>query len=99
MNILNKDGVASEEAQKPPEELGRFLQRSMLQMKAEYMAEDGRGVDYAQLASSDLFAQYVKMVHQLVDCDPTPLPEQDRMAFFISILSTIIFVAKFVPIS
>ena len=85
MNILNK-AVSDGLDQRPPEELGRYLQKAMLQIKAEHIAEDGRGVDYTKLASSELFKEYAQVARQLVNSDPGPLSEPERMAFFISIL-------------
>lgn len=85
MNVLNSlEGEVAEPMM--PEELSRHLQKAMLELKAEHMAADGRGVDYAKLASSQLFSEYVKLSSQLATCDPTQLSEESRMAFFISIL-------------
>lgn len=88
MNVLNTEGNAggNSPALQTPEQLGRYLQKAMLQVKASHMDSEGHGVDYAALASSEAFSQYVTVVQQLVSCDPTQLPEDERMAFFISIL-------------
>ena len=87
MNVLNRAGSEGDSTgQRSPQDLGRYLQQAMLQIKTEHMDASGRGVDYQRLASSKLFTEYLQVAHQLVDCDPTPLSEQDRMAFFISIL-------------
>ena len=58
----------------------------MLQMKGEYMTEDGRGVNYEKLTGSDLFKCYQSLTGELVQCDPSQLNEEERKAFFISIL-------------
>lgn len=89
MNVLNTIGYApgADVAEhKTPEELGKYLQQTMLKIKAEHIGADGHGVDYMKLTSSRLFSDYVQMANQLVNCDPTLLLEQERMAFFISIL-------------
>lgn len=86
MNVLNSGGSGHGELVNTPEQLGRYLQKAMLQIKANHIGSDGRGVDYTALASSDAFSEYVRVAQQLVNCDLTPLSEEDRMAFFISIL-------------
>lgn len=88
MNILNtgRDVSGAAPALETPEQLGRYLQKAMLQIKAAHIDAEGRGVDYASLASSEAFLEYVKVAEQLVKCDPSQLPEEERMAFFISIL-------------
>lgn len=91
MDILNagvpaKPGTAVES----PEELGRCLQRAMLLMKGEHMSGDGRGIDYTALASSESFSDYIQLAGQLENCDLTTLPQDERMAFFISILKGIV---------
>lgn len=90
MNVLNIGGVSGgaegNAAVETPEQLGRYLQRAMLQIKADHIGNDGRGVDYSSLASSKSFLEYIQVAGQLVTCDPIPLSEEERMAFFISIL-------------
>ena len=85
MNVLN-DGDTDSAGSQAPEQLGRHLQQAMLQIKADHIGADGRGVDYASLRSSKAFAEYVQVARQLVHCDPTALSEEAKMAFFISIL-------------
>ena len=90
MDILNagaapKPGIAVES----PEELGRSLQKAMLQMKGEHMSGDGRGIDYTALVSSKSFSDYIQLAGQLENCDLTTLAQDERMAFFISILNCI----------
>lgn len=85
MEILNA-GAPHESPAPLPEELGRSLQKAMLQMKGEHMSGDGRGIDYAGLASSKSFSDYIQLAGQLENCDLTTLPQDQRMAFFISIL-------------
>ena len=85
--VLNRGvGVASPAETRPPLELALDLQRTMLQMKGEYMTEDGRGVDYEELTSSDVFKRYESLAGELERCDPSKLDEDERKAFFISIL-------------
>lgn len=87
MNVLNSGGDVNGVVPVPetPEQLGTYLQKAMLQIKAAHMDREGRGVDYASLTSSEAFSEYVRVAQQLVNCDPTQLPEEERMAFFINI--------------
>ncbi len=91
MNILNIKSAPGQETQsqaaaKDPVQLSRCLQQAMLQLKADHMSPDGRGVDYAGIASGKAFADYLSLAEELIECDPTSLSEEERMAFFISIL-------------
>lgn len=90
MNVLNLSGTGTNEedreSSRSPVELANYLQRAMLQIKAEHISPDGRGVDYSNLTKSQSFSDYVKVSHELVTSDPTPLSEDERKAFFISIL-------------
>lgn len=86
--ILNQNvGVAPPATPRPPSDLALELQRTMLQMKGEYMIEDGKAVDYEKLTHSELFKHYQSLTAELVNCDPSQLDEDERKAFFISILS------------
>lgn len=69
-----------------PDTLSSALQQSMLRMKGEFMDAEGRGVDYEGLRKSALFSEYVKLAGELVECDIGCLGEEERKAFFISIL-------------
>lgn len=86
MNVLNNGVVVDAAILGTPEQLGRQLQQAMLQIKADHIGADGQGVDYASLTSSKAFSEYIKIAQQLVNCDLTVLAEEERMAFFISIL-------------
>ena len=71
---------------RPPSELALELQRTMLHMKGEYMTEDGKGVNYEMLTHSELFERYQSLTRELEYCDPSQLNDEERKAFFISIL-------------
>lgn len=86
MNILNSGDREGPEGSKSAEELSRQLQKSMLRLKGEYMSADGRGIDYAGLASSGTFQEYVAMSWLLAQCDLSVMTEDARKVFFISIL-------------
>ena len=90
MNILNVVGASDEgnpdDEMKSPDELARYLQQAMLHIKAQHISPDGRGVDYSGLASSTPFQDYIKVANKLIKCDPSSLSEDERTAFFISIL-------------
>ena len=87
LRILNqKVGVAPHSTPRPPSDLSLELQRTMLQMKGEFMTDDGKGVDYAKLTQSELFGVYQSLAGELVNCDLSQMSEEERKAFFISIL-------------
>lgn len=87
MNILNViDDTVSLGESRTPEELARYLQKSMLRLKADHISSDGKGVDYSSLVTSEAFKEYVQVSQQLICCDPSLLAEEERRAFFISIL-------------
>lgn len=87
MNILNNTTLEKDQETRNAQEIAKNLQRSMLRMKGDHMTSDGRGVDYSSLSTSDAFAEYTKMAAELVHCDCSSLNEEERKAFFISILS------------
>lgn len=69
-----------------PVEVAARLQRQMLQMKAEFISNDGMSVDYDSLRNSDTFKHYVSISQQLHHLDLTKLSLMEKKAFFISIL-------------
>lgn len=73
-------------ARRPPAALANELQRTMLRMRGEYMSSNGKGVDYAALKESDLFSHYLQLARELAACNISELSEEERKAFFISIL-------------
>ena len=56
-------------------------------MKGEVISEDGTGVKYSELPKNPLFIQYKQQAQALRNADLKPLSEDEKMAFFISILS------------
>lgn len=89
LNLAASDGRRpAGAARRPPGALATELQKSMLQLKGEFMSEDGRQVYYTQLKSSQLFKDYEILARQLCDCDLMALQEEtEKKAFFISILN------------
>ena len=86
VRILNQDvGVAPQATPRPPSDLALELQRTMLQMKGEFITKDGKGVNYELLTHSELFKRYQGLTSELEQCDPSQLDEDERKAFFISI--------------
>ena len=55
-------------------------------MKGEVISEDGTGVKYDELKHSKLFTQYKEAAAQLNSVDLSKLSEEEKSAFFISIL-------------
>ena len=60
-------------------------------MKGEIITEDGSGVKYEELPKSPLFSQYKQQAYQLRHANLTTLSEDEKMAFFISILSKVLY--------
>lgn len=86
VRILNQDvGVVPQTTPRPPSDLALELQSTMLQMKGEFMTEDGKGVNYEMLTRSELFKRYQGLTGELEQCNPSRLDEDERKAFFISI--------------
>ena len=85
--VLNSNGGNSDVVSRPADQLSVALQRHMLSMKGEFLSEDGRGVNYTELSKSDSFKNYVVTAGELRGVDLTECTEQQRKAFFISILS------------
>lgn len=90
LNLTASGGSSS--ARRPPSALALELQKSMLQLKGQYMSEDGHEVHYDQLRDSQLFAEYKRIAKLLCDCELGNLQEEnERKAFFISIPQTMLF--------
>lgn len=68
------------------EEVGLELQRSMLSLQGEYLAESGRGVDYHALAHSEAFKDYCRLAEKLNYVEMESANVEERKAFYISIL-------------
>ena len=87
LHVLNSSEEAGRSgARRPPGPLALELQKTMLRLKGQYMSEDGREVHYHQLRSSGLFQDYEDVARQLCDCDLTELDDNEKKAFFVSIL-------------
>ncbi|ESO94705.1 hypothetical protein LOTGIDRAFT_175345 [Lottia gigantea] len=67
-------------------DLSKTLQKLMLRLKGEFMADDGKGVDYSKFKTSQLFPEYKKQACQLQNIDLNTLSEVEKKVFFISIL-------------
>ncbi len=68
------------------EQLGLELQRCMLSLKGQFLAEDGRGVDYQLLRDSAEFQEYCGIAVRLNTVRLSEQSEIERKSFFISIL-------------
>ena len=68
------------------EQLGLELQRCMLSLKGQYLAEDGRGVDYQLLRDSVEFKEYCGIAVKLNSVRLNGQSEIERKSVFISIL-------------
>ena len=85
--VLNSASTsAGSSARRKPNELSLELQQTMLRMKGDYISADGKGVDYGALKGSELFLQYVQLSSELMYCDVAVSSDEERKAFFLSIL-------------
>ena len=99
--VLNAVNGGGEEVKGPVEreltveQLGLDLQRSMLSLKGQFLADDGSGVNYHSLRTSAEFKDYCAIAEKLkyVQLKPSgesTLTEDEIKSFFISIHSIII---------
>ena len=73
------------------EAVGMVLQHSMLSIKGQYLAENGKDVDYGKVGSSQEFSEYCQVANSLCNVDLSSCTEDERKAFFISILLIITY--------
>lgn len=71
----------------PGEEVAAKVQKLMLQLKGNFMTDDGQGVDYSGLRESELFREYQDQCQQLSHVDVGKMADSQKKAFFISILT------------
>jgi len=74
---------------KPAVEVAHALRKAILDMYDEFLAPDGKGVDYAGLGKSDKFSTYEEISYELQRTNIVSLPENERKAFFINIYNTL----------
>ena len=87
--ILNPTGADQQtELSWEPVEVAVRLQKQMLQLKAQFISDDGRSVKYNELKNSDTFKDYITDCQQLHHLDLTKLSLTEKKAFFISILTS-----------
>lgn len=65
--------------------IAKQLQKLMLQIKGQFMCDEGKTVDYSRIKTSGLFLQHVEECKKLVNVDLKSLADHGKMAFFISI--------------
>lgn len=85
--VLNETVAAVEQAQLSWEsiEIAGRLQKEMLTLKSQFISEDGKSVDYANMKKSDIFKDYIRNCQQLHYLDLTKLSLVEKKVFFISI--------------
>lgn len=84
--VLNSQLSTDSQPTQSVESAGMSLQRSMLSIKGSYLAADGRGVDYDKVRGSPEFGEYSVIASGLAGVDLSSCGEDERKAFFISIL-------------
>ena len=87
LQILNEAVSTNEEKDQYSDgDISARLQKLMLKIKGDFMTEKGRAVDYSALRSSDMFARYTKECTMLHGVDLGSLGDEEKIAFFISII-------------
>ena len=89
-HVLNVDGAPSsvEDAAALAEQLKDLTRK----LEAELLGEQGRGMDYARLKGSDLFARLCETARALRGVRPEDLPtDAERLAFFINLYNVLMF--------
>jgi hypothetical protein len=63
------------------------LRKVILQLKADFISEDGSGVNYKGMGQSKIFTQYKKLAGNLrtIELEYLKANEQERKAFFINL--------------
>jgi hypothetical protein len=84
LNLSQTQGISPENG----ENISKGLQKLMLQIKGEFMLEEGRAVDYNGIKTSALFSKYFEQCSRLTNVDLRTLTDLEKMAFFISIFPT-----------
>ena len=86
MIVLNEKPEISNNEEVSIDLIGK-LRNSLLQLKAEFISEDGTSVDYKAMGKSEAFSEYQKLASKLKIIDLKPL-ENDKTeckAFFINL--------------
>ncbi|XP_065175504.1 uncharacterized protein LOC135805404 [Sycon ciliatum] len=74
----------------PAAQLSENLRRLILKLYADYLSDDGRSVDYAGMAKSEQFEQYVKLSAELQRTEVGKMTRQETLAFFINIYNALV---------
>ncbi|XP_046340735.1 uncharacterized protein LOC124121721 [Haliotis rufescens] len=81
---------------KPPDsaaesanDLAKKLQKTMLRLKGDFMTGEGRGVNYTELAKSDVFQEYKTQTALLHNVSLETLSQNQLKAFFINIYNAL----------
>jgi len=86
VHVLNLAGSENQPSvRRAPSAVALELQKTMLQLKGQCMAGDGRGVQYSGLRESQLFSEYERVARELANCDLRDVKEEEKKPFFISI--------------
>ena len=84
LNLTQTQEISAENG----EDISKRLQKLMLQIKGQFMSEEGKAVDYNGIKTSDLFVKYVEECSKLTRVDLRTLRDEEKIAFFISIFPT-----------
>lgn len=89
LNVLNKKAL-TDTSTRSAVELSRKMQKTMLQLKGEFILDDGKGIDYAAIKGSKIFKDYRdNLAPQLQHVSLDSISENEKMAFFINIYNAL----------
>lgn len=89
LTVLNKTHTEDTSSQSAVD-LSKKLQKTMLQLKGEFMTHDGKGVNYPLLKQSQIFKEYSeKMAPLLQNVKLDNVNENEKKAFFINIYNAL----------
>jgi len=71
-------------------EVGEALRKTILQLHADFLSEDGRRVDYAGIKDSPAFKSYKDIARQLQNVEIEGSSENQRLAFFINVYNALV---------
>lgn len=87
---FNFKGKIIELEPKKAQEMGTSLWRITLAIFEQYVAEDGKHVDYQGISMSEEFRRYLTLTHQLQRVDLLETSREEKLAFFINLYNAMV---------
>ncbi|QDZ20252.1 DUF547 domain-containing protein [Chloropicon primus] len=87
--VFNRDVVWPVRARSAPV-VAESLRTKILDLYETFLSEDGKAVDYAGLARSGKFADYVRATSELREVDVSVLSRPEKIAFFVNVYNALV---------